>query len=306
MGLGNQPPIKVEAVWTSEESGCGLVIADLGVEGLTVRFRDIGRVADDSVEAVAAPGMGFVLAQGGEQIGLNEMNAIRHAVLAGVRDSNSQSFSREIESGNLGVRKVDGQGNRDGSGAGADVRDLHWLVRREKLQDGFDQMFCFGARNQNGGADLEHEAVELLPPGDVLDGFVSHAAVDIGLKEGVMLSCEFTVGVGEQRDTGDLQSMLKKELGVTCGCRTEMLIIGELCCSGSESLAKGHDGGKRLAVLKQEDISVGVNNGQGLPILGCGDAFFVEMAGGLAKVLRVQGDARRRTQAVVHNLDLLA
>ena len=66
------------------------------------------------------------------------------------------------------------------------------------------------------------------------------AAGDIGLKEGVVLGCEFIVGVSEQSDAGDLQGMQKKDLGVACGCRTEMLIIGELCCSGGESLAEGH------------------------------------------------------------------
>ena len=43
-------------------------------------------------------------------------------------------------------------------------------------EDGFDEVFGFGAGNEDGGGDVEREAVELLLAGDVLDGFVGEAA----------------------------------------------------------------------------------------------------------------------------------
>ena len=48
----------------------------------------------------------------------------------------------------------------------------------ETGEDGFDEMLGLGARDKDGGSDVEGEAVELLLAGDVLDGLVSKAAVD--------------------------------------------------------------------------------------------------------------------------------
>jgi hypothetical protein len=38
-----------------EEGGCGLVVADLGVEGVAVGGGDVGRVGDDGVEGLRLP-----------------------------------------------------------------------------------------------------------------------------------------------------------------------------------------------------------------------------------------------------------
>ena len=55
VGLRNKATIEVETIWAGEECDCRLVIADLRVEGGAIGIRDIGRVADDSVEALHAP-----------------------------------------------------------------------------------------------------------------------------------------------------------------------------------------------------------------------------------------------------------
>ena len=56
VGLGDETAIDVEAGLASEERSGGLVVADLGVEGVAVGLGDIGRIADDGVE-----GFGFAI-----------------------------------------------------------------------------------------------------------------------------------------------------------------------------------------------------------------------------------------------------
>ena len=45
-------------------------------------------------------------------------------MLEGVGCGDGEGFRGDVEGGDLRVRKVDGQSDRDGSGAGADVGDL--------------------------------------------------------------------------------------------------------------------------------------------------------------------------------------
>ncbi len=78
------------------------------------------------------------------------------------------------------------EGDRDGSGAGADIGDLQRLVCGQEFEDGFDEVFGFGARDEDGGRDFQGEAVELLLAGDVLDGFVAQTAGDVFFVEGVL------------------------------------------------------------------------------------------------------------------------
>ena len=60
----------------------------------------------------------------------------------------------------------------DGSGAGADVDNPKGRGGIEFGEDGFDEVFGFGAGDEDGRCDVEREAVELLFAGDVLDGLV--------------------------------------------------------------------------------------------------------------------------------------
>ena len=53
VGLGDEAAVEVEALGTGEKSGCGFVIADLRMQRGVVGFRDVRRVADDGVEALA-------------------------------------------------------------------------------------------------------------------------------------------------------------------------------------------------------------------------------------------------------------
>jgi hypothetical protein len=83
----------------------------------------------------------------------------------------------------VGLGEVDGQGDGDGSRAGAYVGDGNGVVVRETGEDGFDEMLGLRARDEDGGRDVEGEAKELLLANDVLDGLVSKAAVDASFVE---------------------------------------------------------------------------------------------------------------------------
>ena len=182
--LGDQTAIDAEAFGAGEECGWRLVVADLGVEGGAVGLGDVGRVADDGVE-------GCVLLAGRErveEIGFEEADAVGYVVGLGIGLGDLQGFGGEVEGGDVGLREVDGQGDCDGSGAGAYVGDAYGLVVREALEDGFDEVLGLGARDEDGGSDLKSETVELLLAGDVLDGFVLEAAGDEGFVESFVRS----------------------------------------------------------------------------------------------------------------------
>jgi hypothetical protein len=250
VGLGDEAAVEVEAVGAGEESGCGLVVADLRVEGGAVGFGDVRRIADDGVEALAVFGVDFVVAQGREEVGRKEVDAVGHVVFAGVGGGDGEGFGGDVEGGDLSVGKVDGEGDRDGSGASADVyylqRDVFWQTG----EDGFDEVLGLGAWDQDGGSDVEEEAVELLLAGDVLDGLVLQAASDAGLITGLLLCGELACGVGEEGGAGNLQGVEKQELGVARGGCAEMLVVGELTGGGGDGLTEGHGGEVLLVSLR--------------------------------------------------------
>ena len=67
-------------------------------------------------------------------------------------------------------------------------------MRREAFEDGFYEEFGLGAGDEDGGGDVEGEAVELLGAGDVLDGFDGEAAGDALLVEDSSSSVSWRVG----------------------------------------------------------------------------------------------------------------
>src|SRR3981189_598914 len=128
-----------------------------------------------------------------------------------------------------------GKGDRDGAGAGTDVDDLQGLVCGQEFEDGFDEVFGFGARDEDGGSDFECEAVELLLPGDVLDGFVAQTAGDAVFVCSALVGAECAAGVGNEGGAGDLQGVKEEEFGVAGGGVAEVLVGVELCGGNGES-----------------------------------------------------------------------
>ena len=104
------------------------MVADLGVEGVAVGVGDVGGVADDGVE-----GFGFG-GSGGEQVGLEEADAVGDVVGLGVGGGRLEGVGGDVEGGDVGVGEVDGEGDGDGSGAGAYVGDAEGLVCGQELR----------------------------------------------------------------------------------------------------------------------------------------------------------------------------
>lgn len=76
VGLWDEAAVDVEAEGASEEGLCWLVIADLGMKFGAVAFGDVGRVAEDGVVD-----FDFV---GGDEVGVEEEDAVGEAVGTGV------------------------------------------------------------------------------------------------------------------------------------------------------------------------------------------------------------------------------
>jgi hypothetical protein len=96
---------------------------------------------------------------------------------------------------------------RNGSGPGANVEKTQRPVGRQSLKDGFDQVLGLGSWNERGWGDFEHEAEELLLPGDVLDRLVAKTPHDSDLIEAKLLIREHTSGIGEQGSAIQLQNV---------------------------------------------------------------------------------------------------
>ena len=88
-----------------------------------------------------------------------------------------QGGGRDIDGCDVGVGQMVSERDGDGSGAGADVEDIERRFVVEFAEDGFDEVLGLGARDEDGGRDVEGEAVELLLAGDVLDGLVGEATL---------------------------------------------------------------------------------------------------------------------------------
>ena len=145
-----------------------------------------------------------------------------------------------------------GDGDGDGARAGADVDDALRLIVREAFDDGFDEEFGFGARDEDGWGDAEGEAVELRLAEDVLDGFEAEAAFDEALVGGLLGAVEGALGVRDEGGTVDAEGMQEQERGVgQCG-GTQVGVGGELVGSSGECFAEGeHQVGR--APLKAPD-----------------------------------------------------
>lgn len=100
VGLGDEAAVEVEAVGAGEEGGGGFEVADLGVECGAVGVGDVGRVREDGVEGLGAGG------KGGEEIALEESDAIGDVVARGVLAGEVEGGGGEIEGGDAGLRQV--------------------------------------------------------------------------------------------------------------------------------------------------------------------------------------------------------
>ena len=114
-----------------------------------------------------------------------------------------------------------------------------WSLGR-RFEDGLDEVLGLGAGDEDGGADVQRESIELLLAGDVLDGLVTQAAGDASFVVGLLAGREFAGGVSDHGDARNLQSVEEEQLGVASGGVAEARIGGELCGGSGDGLAEGH------------------------------------------------------------------
>src|SRR5579871_841641 len=119
-----------------------------------------------------------------------EFDPMLQPVACRIGSSNFQRGGRNVGCVNLGVWQLFGKSQRNAARTGADVDDAQGLpfgarssylgfsgrgsrggsrsVRAQQFQRGFDQVFGFWPRNQNGWADDEVHAPKFLMPSNVL------------------------------------------------------------------------------------------------------------------------------------------
>jgi hypothetical protein len=150
------------------------------------------------------------------------VDAVGEVVAGGVGGADGEGGGGDVGSSDVSVGEMVGESDGDGPGAGADVEDMEGLGlgrrlgRRQKQvpplrcgmttkfhEDSFDEELGFGAGDEDGGGDVEGQAVELLLAGDVLDGLVGEAAGDEGLVGGGLVGGERAVGVGVVGGAGE-------------------------------------------------------------------------------------------------------
>jgi hypothetical protein len=84
-------------------------------------------------------------------------------------------------------------------------------------EDGFDEMFGLGARDEDVGGDAEGEAEELLMAGEVLEGLVRGAAGDEGAEGFEGGGIDGVVRVGEEPGTIAVEGVGEEGFGFAAG-----------------------------------------------------------------------------------------
>lgn len=161
----------------------------------------------------------------------------------GIVAGDGEGVGGDVESGDVGLREVMGDGDSDGSGAGAYVEDAEGFRGGQAGQNGFHEEFSLRAGYEDCGGDVKRKTVELLCAGDVLDGLVVEAACNRGLIGDLLIGGQAAVGIGKELAARDVEDVEEQELGVAGGGIAEMRVLGEAICGGGDGLAAGYSGG---------------------------------------------------------------
>src|SRR5262249_38922724 len=121
-----------------------------------------------------------------------------------------------------------GKSDGDAAGAGSDVGDEETgavvfvgaasakLAKGETVESDFDEVFGFGARNENVGSHFEGEAPKFLLAGEMLDGYAGNAAFEEILVGVCFFASEFGFGMRINIGAFALCGVKKKEFGSKC------------------------------------------------------------------------------------------
>ncbi len=123
--IGDDPPNQIHAVAPAGQRGPRLG-AEFRRQRLHRRFVDIGRVAQDQVEAVRA--------QRREQVSLDQFDALLQSMVFAVGRGQRQRIGREVGADHLRVGKAVGGEDREAAAAGAQVEDRGRPRRPSRVQ----------------------------------------------------------------------------------------------------------------------------------------------------------------------------
>ena len=121
-------------------------------------------------------------------------------------------------------------------------------------QDSFDEVLGFGPGDEDGGGDVQGEAVELLLAGEVLDGLVGEAAKDEAVVGGVLFCGEGAGRVGVQRGARDAQQVQQQQFGVATRIGAQIGRSIELSGGSREGFAESQKNSSQLSVLSCQAI----------------------------------------------------
>ncbi len=164
--LGRDDPVGREPIWATIEGKGRIERADFRRKGLKDLGRDIGRVGDDEIEALAS-------VESGEPVALQHLQTLADAVPFGVLARGGESFGSKINGEGRCVGAVGENGNRDAAGSGAQIKQAPagWQACNCKI----DQQFGFGTWLERSGIEPERQAVKLAFADDAGNRFAGHA-----------------------------------------------------------------------------------------------------------------------------------
>ena len=166
--LRDQRPVSFQAVLARDESAFRIVVANLGLERVPLRFANVGRIRHHRVRR-AEPRLGW-----GGEIAFHEFDAVQDVVPPSVAARDVERGARAIEGVQAKIVPLHGGRDDDATAPRAEIDDP--TVGRGDREEFVDEHLRFGPRDQHVGRHAEREPMELLLPRNVLGGFTIRAA----------------------------------------------------------------------------------------------------------------------------------
>ncbi len=187
--FGDEPAIEFVAFFAAEKRDGWFVLADFDWKAECLFAADVGRVGNYKIKENWRVRSGE-WGESGEEVGLERSDAVSEAEAVGIALGDSEGVGGDVDGIDLCGGEFLGKGDRDAARARADVHDrdiiageLGWsagadFTNGETVESDLDQMFGFGAGNEDVGSDLEVEAPEFLVAGEVLRGLSPDTALN--------------------------------------------------------------------------------------------------------------------------------
>jgi hypothetical protein len=188
-GFWDELTVEFVAFFAAVEGGGGFVVTDFNGKRGGIFSSDVGWVGNDKIEGKWRVASGE-WREGDKEIGFQECDAIRIAQAGSVALGYDQGRGGNVGGVDFGGGEFFCEGDGDATGAGADVYDSEAFTGefgvapgaefadREAIEGDFDEVFGFGAGDQDAGSDFEFEAPEFLLASEMLGGFAGGAAVE--------------------------------------------------------------------------------------------------------------------------------